>query len=280
MTTIADALRLARRRIEAVDARALLQHVSGLSHAQLVARPETELDARARRKFEDLVARRAAGEPIAYLVGWREFYGRRFVVTADVLIPRPETELLVELAIQTTDRRPAARILDLGTGCGALAITLQQELPDTALTATDTSSAALQVASHNAAVLGASVRCVESDWYAALRGERYDMIVANPPYVAPDDPHLDQGDLRFEPRSALAGRGPAGTGDLEHIVLCAPAHLNPQGRILVEHGWNQGAAVRGFLIAAGFQTVATVRDIGGNERVSTGRLGESSALAR
>ena len=260
----------ARDRIGPVDARALLQHVTGLGHAQLASAPECELDARSWQDFEALVVRRSAGEPIAYLIGWREFYGRRFVVTPDVLIPRPETELLVDLALQGVDRAERLRILDLGTGSGVLATTLALELPAADLTATDVSLAALSVARRNADALGARVRLIESDWYSALADEGFDLIVSNPPYVAPGDPHLDQGDLRFEPRMALVGQGAVGAGDLKKIVRSARAHLRPFGRLLVEHGWDQGPALRACLNAAGFDTVTTARDLGGNERATVG----------
>lgn len=272
MASVGEALRFARERIGAVDGRALVRYVTGLAHAQLAARPETELDFPAWRELETLVARRAAGEPVAYLIGWREFYKRRFVVNPSVLIPRPETELLIDMVLLLIDRPGSPRILDLGTGCGALAISLALELPGAALTATDISQAALRVARENAARLGADVRWVESFWYAALAAERFDLIVSNPPYVAAGDPHLGQGDLRFEPRAALVGRGAAGAGDLEQIVLGAPAHLGNQGRMLVEHGWDQAATVRDYLAAAGFDDIATVRDIGGKERVTGGVL--------
>lgn len=278
VVSVGDALRIARGRIGAVDARALLRHASGLRHAQLAARPEIELDPQVWLRFQALVARRAAGEPVAYLVGWREFYGRRFAVTPDVLIPRPETELLVDLALQAVGPRPA-QVLELGTGSGVLAITLALELPNATLTATDVSPAALEVARGNAAVLGVRVRWVESSWYSALDGERFDLIVSNPPYIAPDDPHLGQGDLRFEPRAALVGRGATGAGDLEQIARDAPAHLNVLGRMILEHGWAQGSAVRTCLAEAGFGAIETTRDIGGNERATAGMLGATSAEA-
>lgn len=272
MVSIRDALSFARERIGAVDARALLQQVCDLDHAQLAAFPERELMPQAWRSFERLVARRAIGEPIAYLIGRREFYGRRFLVTPDVLIPRPETELLVELVLQDIGRTEEPRALDLGTGSGVLAITLALELPGARVSATDASPAALMLARRNADVQGARVRFLEGDWYGALARERFDLIVSNPPYVADGDPHLEQGDLRFEPRSALVGRGPAGTGHLERIIGGARAHLNPQGRLLVEHGWDQAAAVRASFGQAGFEAVATHKDLGGNDRATVGSL--------
>lgn len=272
MASIRHALRFAGERIDAVDARVLLQHVAGVEHAQQVGFPERELEPQVWQSFQSVVARRSAGEPIAYLIGWREFYGRRFSVTPDVLIPRPETELLVDLVQDEFDRAATPRVLDLGTGSGTLAITLALQLPGAQVIATDVSPSALAVARNNAGILGARVRFIESDWYAALDGQRFDLIVANPPYVAPRDPHLEQGDLRFEPRDALVGNGPAGDGDLETIIRGAPAHLFPRGKVFVEHGWNQGAAVRMRMQEAGFKIVRTVPDLGGNERVTTGSL--------
>lgn len=267
-------MRFGGERIGAVDARVLLQHVAGLAHAQQVAFPERELEPQAWQSFQSLVARRSAGEPVAYLIGWREFYGRRFTITPDVLIPRPETELLVDLALAESDLATAPRILDLGTGSGILAITLALQLPRADVIATDLSPTALAVAHDNAGVLGARVRFIESDWYAALGSQRFDLIVANPPYVAPLDPHLERGDLRFEPPGALVGNGPTGDGDLQTIIRGAPVHLCPRGKLFVEHGWNQGAAVRMHMEYAGFDTVRTVQDLGGNERVTTGALAD------
>ncbi len=270
MASIRHALRFAGERIGAVDARVLLQHVAGVDHAQQVAFAERELEPHAWQSFQSMVARRSAGEPIAYLIGWREFYGRRFAVTPHVLIPRPETELLIDLVLAEFDRAAAPRILDLGTGSGVLAITLALQLPGADVIAADVSPSALAVARGNAGALGARLRFIESDWYAALGGQRFDLIVANPPYVAPRDPHLEQGDLRFEPRSALVGNGPAGDGDLETIIRGAPAHLFARGKLFVEHGWNQGAAMRMRMQETGFRRVRTVQDLGGNERVTTG----------
>lgn len=268
--SIRDALSFARERIGPVDARALLQHVTGLGHAEFASAPERELDRQAWHVFGTLIMRRVAGEPIAYLVGWREFYGRRFSVTPDVLIPRPETELLVDLLLRELDRASRPRIVDLGAGSGVLAITLGLELPGADVTATDISLAALSVARGNAAALGARVHFIESDWWSALADQRFDLIVSNPPYIGSADPHLGQGDLRFEPRRALVGRGREGAGDLEEIVRGARAHLHPFGRLLVEHGWDQGPAVRASLSAAGFDAVTTEKDLGGNDRATGG----------
>lgn len=271
MITLGEALQAARARIDAVDARLLLQHATGLSHAQLVAYPERMVDAAQLAAFDALVARRAAGEPVAYLIGWREFYGRRFAVAPGVLIPRPDTELLVELALARVREKPAPRILDLGTGSGILAITLALELPGARVLACDRSPDALDVARANAGALDARVEFVASDWYAALGAHRFDLIVSNPPYIAPDDAHLAQGDLRFEPRAALTDGSRDGLDSLRAVVSGAPAHLAPGGWLLVEHGWDQAPACRDLLGRAGFTEIASLADLAGIARVAAGR---------
>lgn len=269
--TLGEALREARLRIDALDARVLLQHVTGLGHAQIAAYPERMLDDAQGASFTALVERRAAGEPVAYLVGWREFYGRRFDVTPAVLIPRPETELIVELALARVRGCAAPRVLDLGCGSGILAITLALELPQSRVSGVDVSPAALAVARANAVALGARIALVESDWYDSVAEKGFDLIVANPPYVAPGDPHLAQGDVRFEPCSALVGGGPAGLADLQAIIDGALALLRPGGWLLVEHGWEQGEATRALFATAGFGAIETVCDLAGNERVGIGQ---------
>lgn len=267
---IGGALQWARRRIAVVDARILLRYVLQCSAARLAAYPEAPLEPAQREAYRLLVERRAAGEPIAYLIGEREFYGRSFHVTPAVLIPRPDTELLVELALAHFGDKPHTRVLDLGTGSGVLAITLMLELPEADVTAVDRSREALLVAMGNAARLGASVSFVLGDWFAPLGEERYHLIVANPPYIASADPHLAQGDVRFEPAAALAA-GAQGLDDLAAIVAAAPAHLEPGGRLFLEHGYDQAAAVRGLLTDAGFSAIASWKDLAGIERVSGGQ---------
>lgn len=267
---IAGALAWARQRIAVVDARILLRHVLQCSAARLAAYPEAALEAAQRDLFRLLVERREGGEPIAYLIGEREFFGRSFHVTPAVLIPRPDTELLVELALAHFGDKPHSRVLDLGTGSGALAVTLMLELPEADVTAVDRSRDALLVAMANAARLGASVSFVLGDWFASLGGERYHLIVANPPYVASGDPHLSEGDVRFEPTTALAS-GPQGLDDLATIVAAAPAHLEAGGWLFLEHGYDQAAAVRGLLTDAGFSSIASWKDLAGIERVSGGQ---------
>jgi len=262
----AEALAEAREAISASEARLLLQETLGISAATLAAHPERELRLDDAARFLALVRRRAAGEPIAYLVGRREFYGREFAVSPAVLIPRPETELLVDIgqAKLATCERP--RILDLGTGSGCLAVTLALATGGEVVAA-DLSAEALAVARDNAERLNADVRFVASDWYSAIDGE-FDLIVANPPYVANGDPHLSDGDLRFEPATALAS-GSDGLTALRVIVAGARRFLRPGGWLLVEHGYDQGAAAVALFTAAGFQDVEQYRDLAGIVRVTT-----------
>ena len=267
---IAGALGWARTRIELMDARVLLRFVLQCPAARLVAWPEQRLDGEDWSAYRALVERRMAGEPVAYLTGEREFFGREFMVTPAVLIPRPDTELLVELALAHFAGRKDMRVLDMGTGSGALAVTLALELDDADVIALDRSREALWVAMANAARLGASVSFVHSDWFAALGEERFHLIVANPPYVAAGDPHLEQGDVRFEPPGALTS-GPAGLDDLAEIIMQAPARLEPDGWLFLEHGYDQAVAVRGLLADGGFAAIASWKDIAGIERVSGGR---------
>lgn len=250
------------------EARLLLAAALGAPVESLVARPERPVDGAAAARFALLAARRAGGEPVAYLLGDREFYGRRFAVSPAVLVPRPETELLVELALARLRARPASRVLDLGTGSGCIAVTLALEYPQAEVVAVDRSADALEVARSNAQRLGARVEFALGDWYAAVGGG-FDLVVANPPYVAAADAHL--ADLRHEPRHALAA-GDDGLADLRRIVAAAPAYLNGGGWLAVEHGHDQGAAVRALFAQAGFAGVETHRDLAGIERVCAGAL--------
>ena len=221
--------------------------------------------------YEALLARRLAGEPMAYLLGHREFMGHRFRVTPDVLIPRPDTEVLVETALECVAGVAGPAVLDLGTGSGAIAISIALARRDARVMASDVSAAALAVAAGNAWELTASVRFVEGSWYGAVpAGEGFDLIVSNPPYVASDDPHLDQGDVRFEPRGALTDVA-GGLEDLGRIVAGAGRHLKPGGALWMEHGWDQAQAVRDLLAAAGFEDVHSRQDLAGIERISGGR---------
>lgn len=276
---LGDVLGEATRLIGRVDARVLLCHVLGCKASYLIAHDCDLLDAWQKRRFDALVAARASGQPVAYLVETREFYGRPFRVNAAVLIPRPETELIVDLAKAFYACAAPGRILDLGTGSGALAVTLACEWPAAEVFAVDASASALVVARDNARALGANVHFVESDWYAALDGfTRFDLIVSNPPYIRERDPHLSEGDVRFEPIGALAS-GADGLKDIRQIVSCAPAHLVPGGWLLVEHGYDQAADVRDLLKRGGFHDVQSWRDIADIERVTGGRLDGSGARA-
>ena len=217
------------------------------------------------------VRRRRAGEPVAYITGEREFFSLAFRVTPAVLIPRPETELLVEAALASIPADAPARVLDLATGSGCVAVAIANERPGAQVTATDVSREALAVARENAKRHGTRIDLVESDWFAALAGRRFDLIVANPPYVAEDDPHLAAGDLRFEPRAALVA-GPKGLDCIETIVEQAIHHLRAGGRLLFEHGYDQAPCARALLAAAGYGDIVTRRDLAGIERVSGGRV--------
>lgn len=253
-----------------IEARALLEHASGRSREWLIAHGDENADAEVAERFALLARRRAAGEPLAYLVGAREFFGRRFELTPAVLIPRPETELLVEWTLRHAGQ--GARVLDLGVGSGAIAVTLALERSDLQVTATDNSPDAIAVAAGNARLLGAGhVDLRTGDWYAPVSGdERFDVIVSNPPYVAAGDAHLDAGDLRFEPRTALTDEAD-GLAALRRIVQGAAAHLSSGGWLAVEHGWDQGPAVRRLFEDAGFGDVATLQDAEHRDRMSVGR---------
>ncbi|MFM2447018.1 MAG: peptide chain release factor N(5)-glutamine methyltransferase [Pseudomonadota bacterium] len=260
---------LAASGLPPAEARSLLAHASGTRREALVAFPERAVDEAAAQCFAALAQRRRAGEPMAYLLGVREFLGRDFEVCAAVLVPRPETELLVELGLGWIAGRPAPRVVDLGTGSGCIAVSLALARPDAQVTGTDLSAAALAVAGRNAARLGAPVRWREGAWYAALEpDERFELIVANPPYVAAGDPHLAA--LRFEPQGALTDDAD-GLACLRALAAGAPQHLAPGGWVALEHGYDQGAAVRQLLAEAGLLEAATWRDLAGHERVSAAR---------
>lgn len=256
--------------LTAAESRALLCHVLGVAREYLVAHPEAPVDAPARSRFDQCVAQRLGGMPLAYLVGHQEFHGHRFAVSPAVLVPRPDTELLVDTAIALLTGRAGARVLELGTGSGCIAISLSLARQDLYVVATDRSMAALQVARRNQSELGANVQFVSSDWMLAIAGT-WDLVIANPPYIAEGDAHLDA--LGFEPATALTS-GPDGLLDLGRIAHQAPARLAPGGRLLVEHGYDQGPAVRRLLAEAGFEEVATLRDLAGHERICVGKSGE------
>jgi release factor glutamine methyltransferase len=250
----------------------LLCHALGVARSWLIGHDRDDLAEPAAQTYAALLARRLAGEPIAYIVGKREFFGLEFLTTPAVLIPRPETELLVELALARIPQNQPCRVLDLGTGSGAIAISLARNRPLAAVTAVDQSLEALAVARENAARLEVTnLRLLHSNWFAALKGETFDLIVSNPPYVEAADPHLKQGDVRFEPLSALAS-GADGLDDIRRIAAAAQQHLKPGGWLLFEHGWNQGEGCREILRQQGFSEVATIRDLAGQERLSFGQV--------
>ncbi|HDS1650081.1 peptide chain release factor N(5)-glutamine methyltransferase [Stenotrophomonas maltophilia] len=267
----------ASARLGGIDARheaeLLLLHVLERPRSWLFAHATDPLPATAQAAFEALLARRAAGEPVAYLTGRRGFWTLDLRVDAATLIPRPETELLVELALERLPSDRPLSVVDLGTGSGAIALALASERPLAQVLATDASPGALAMAARNAAHHELrNVRFAEGgqDWYAPLQGARFALIASNPPYIASEDPHLQQGDLRFEPASALAS-GIDGLDDIRRIVAGAPEHLQPAGWLLIEHGWDQGAAIRTLFDAAGFADVQTQQDLEQRDRVTLGR---------
>jgi release factor glutamine methyltransferase len=272
---IGEIRRPAAERIGPSDARFLLEHVSGLTHADLLAFPERELSSEVLERFATLVERRAAGEPLAYLLGSAWFCGLEFAVGPAVLIPRPETETLIERAAARARgiRRP--RILDLGTGSGIIAVMLAKRFPNATVTAADASSEALAFARANAARHGVKARFVESDWFSALADEEFALILSNPPSVAYDDPQLLENGLPHEPRIALTDgiRDGDGLACLRKLIEGAAKHLAPGAPLLVEHGYDQAARVRALFSENGFSQIESVRDGGGNERVTEGIRG-------
>jgi release factor glutamine methyltransferase len=269
--TLQHALRAAAALgVARLDAQLLLLHVlqrPAGDRAWLIAHDEDLLPEAARASFSALATRRAAGEPLAYLVGSKEFFGLPLQVDARVLVPRPDTETLVEWALEVLQDRTAPRVIDLGTGSGAIALAIQQARPDARVEAVDRSAAALEVAQANARRLGLPVQFRRADWLDGA-GDRYDLVVGNPPYVAAGDPHLP--DLRHEPVSALVA-GADGLDDIRRIAAAAPARLAPGGWLLLEHGWDQAAAVRSLLTAAGLAEARSRTDLAGIQRCSGGR---------
>ena len=282
MLTLKAALEEATAAIGRTDAQVIMAHLLGVSRAYLAANPMRVLTETEDARVDTFVARRSLGHPVAYLLGTREFYSRDFAVSPEVLIPRPETETLVEAALDVMRNRGQASplgtevhplsLLDLGTGCGAIAITLACERGDLQVTATDSSAQALEVARANAATHGARVELAKGDWYAPVAGRRFDLIVSNPPYVAARDPHLAEGDLRFEPRQALTDESADGLDSLRAIVAGAASHLNPGGWLLVEHGYDQAGLVAALLAQAGFAQPLSIPDLAGIPRVAGARI--------
>lgn len=252
------------------DAEILLGFVTGKARTFILAFGETALTDEQQAQLAGLLARRVRGEPVAHLIGEREFWSLPLFVSPATLIPRPDTECLVEQALS---RLPAApcRILDLGTGTGAIALALASERPDCQVTAVDLIPDAVALAQRNADHLGIrNIEIVQSRWFSALEGQQFSLIVSNPPYIDAQDPHLAQGDVRFEPLSALVAAD-NGLADLHTLIKDAPRYLLPQGWLLLEHGWQQGAAVREIFARYGWQQVETCRDYGDNERLTLGR---------
>ncbi|MEE1913214.1 peptide chain release factor N(5)-glutamine methyltransferase [Aeromonas caviae] len=255
------------------DADALLCHLLDCRRSYLMTWPEHELDAAQQATLVGWLARRLNGEPIAHLIGEREFWSLPLKVSPATLIPRPDTEVLVEQALARLPGGPCA-LLDLGTGTGAIALALKSERPDADVWAVDRMPAAAALARTNSAALGLPIEVRDGSWFAPLSdAPRFAMIVSNPPYIDGTDPHLHEGDVRFEPRSALVAEE-QGLADIRLIVTQAPAHLVPGGWLLLEHGWDQGEAVRQLLLQQGYLQVETVRDYGDNERVTLGRLAQ------
>jgi release factor glutamine methyltransferase len=264
------ALQLDKREAR-IEARVLLSHALNVDHAWLIGHDRDTPTPAKYDAIENLISRRAAGEPVAYILGEREFYGLNFAVTPAVLIPRPDTERLVEAALERLPENTPCSILDLGTGSGAVAIALARQRPLAQVVAVEASAEALLVAAANARRLSAiNVACIAGNWYSTLGVKKFDMIVSNPPYIAANDPHLNTGDLRFEPQRALAS-GDDGLRDLNRIVTGAPEHLMDGGWLLLEHGYEQAADVIKLLQQHGFERTCTLHDIAGLDRVSGGK---------
>lgn len=277
MPTIAELL--ARRQLlaaesdsAALDTEILLAHSLGKQRSYLRAWPEAEVGTAQVETFESLMGRRQQGEPVAYLTGTRGFWTLDLKVSPASLIPRPETELLIEKVLELFPPDAAASILDLGTGSGAIALALATEFSSARVLGCDLEPAAVALAESNRVALGLeNIRFFESDWFAQVPDQRFDCIVTNPPYIDPADPHLQRGDVRFEPASALVA-GKAGLAAIEIIINHAPAFLNEGGYLLLEHGYDQGGAARNLMRAKGFEPVATSKDLAGHERVTFGFL--------
>ena len=264
---------LAEARLDPVDARALLRHALGAADAYLITHSAQALSQAQSELFAALTARRSAGEPVAYIIGQREFFSLEFKVTPAVLIPRPETEILVEAALERVAVDTTSRVLDLGTGSGCIAISIATLRPLARIVALDSSRAALAVARDNAQRHAVTnLKIIASDWFSALAGQRFGVIAANPPYVAAGDPHLRQGDLRFEPPAALVA-GNDGLDCIRLIVATAPQYLERGGWLAFEHGYDQAERCRELLTQAGFSELFSRIDVAGIARVSGGQWG-------
>ena len=262
---------LASAGIEPREARLLLAEACGFSEASVIAQGASDLPPELEARFNEMVARRRSGEPIAYIVGRREFYSLPLSVGPPVLIPRPETELLVDLALERLPSDAAASVLDLGTGSGAIALAIKRNRPRARVVAVEIGATALEYAKRNAAKLGLEIELRHGRWFEPVRGERFDLVVSNPPYVALGDPHLGQGDLRFEPRSALVA-GADGLDEIREIARNAGHFMSPGGWLLLEHGLGQAKTVQDLLTEAGFDSVTTWPDLAGIARATGGKL--------
>lgn len=258
-----------------LDAELLLHHVSGLSRTSFRAFPEREMDASLVAEFERLVARRIQGTPVAYLLGHQEFWSLPFKVSNSTLIPRPDTECLVEQALELA-LPDDAKVLDMGTGTGAIALALASEKPNWLVTACDLQEEAVTLAQANARELKLAVNVFQSSWFADLPTDRFDLIVSNPPYIASGDYHLGEGDVRFEPASALVA-GAEGLDDIRQIVAGAPAWLNNNGWLLLEHGFDQASEVQTLFSRQGFLNIESRKDYGGNDRMTLGQWAQQGA---
>ena len=253
------------------EAQLLLQNVLNVNRAWLLAHESDTLQDKIKTDYEALLSRRLIGEPIAYIFGYREFFGLNLIVTPDTLIPRPDTETLVETALDKIPLETPFTVLDLGTGTGAVALAIAQNRPEAQVTAIDASSGALDIAKRNSNQLDLTqVDFRLSNWFSALEGERFNLIVSNPPYIEQQDTHLTQGDLRFEPMSALAS-GTDGLDDIRQIVDNCLLHLHPQGWLMLEHGYNQAHLVTDLMAQSGLIDITTIKDLGGNDRVTIGK---------
>lgn len=255
-----------------VDAKVILANILEKSQTFLFTWPDKTLDALQITHFENAIARRKKGEPVAYIVGRRDFWTLSLFTSPDTLIPRPDTEVLVEQVLNwvVESKREPLAICDLGTGTGAIALALASELPQASVVGVDFQSGAIELATRNAEANGVTnAQFLKSDWFSALTGQSFDVIVSNPPYIEEASPYLNEGDVRFEPKTALTS-GVDGLHDIKHIISTSPMFLNKGGLLAFEHGFNQGRAVRGLLLAAGFSSVRTVKDYGENDRVTFG----------
>ena len=280
LKSAAQRLQLAGSPSPRVDAEVLMEFATGRSRTWLYTWGDSECPTWEHARFDALIAARAQGQPVAYLTGEREFWGLPLATSSTTLIPRPDTETLVETALARAGT-PTGRLLDLGTGTGAIALAFASEKPDWQVVGVDVRPEAVALAADNARTLNiTNATFLVSDWFSAFTlsspsasspGSTFEIIVSNPPYIAADDPHLGQGDVRFEPRSALVAEAD-GMADLLHLITTAQAFLSPGGWLVLEHGYQQAPSVRQALKLAGYQSVESVQDMGGHERVTLGHL--------